>query len=199
MGASTRTVFVCGHKLSELTCTTWCQIRLQGSEQKVLMRWRCKCSRPRDSRGHGRESQWSRASDCSTSANGGSMRRRGVFVGLVLAVLAGPEWSGVSMRAASDQQAQPSRTQPPTAMASSISLRWAPSRTIRTRGGVAAEYAALGHRVRFGVGGETVTAPVTRRKAADRHQAEAQEAGRRSHRRRAPSDVKLRAARQNWQ
>ena len=42
------------------------------------------------------------------------MRCRGVFVGLLLAVLAGPEWLGVSMRAANDQQAQPQRTQPPS-------------------------------------------------------------------------------------
>ena len=79
------------------------------------------------------------------------MRRRGVFVGLLLAVLAGPEWLGVSMRAANDQQAQPQRTQPPSTdgKLNIIAFGAHPDDCDQGAGGVAAKYAALGHRVRF--------------------------------------------------
>ena len=111
------------------------------------------------------------------------MRRRGVFVGLLLAVLAGPEWLGVSMRAANDQQAQPQRTQPPSTdgKLNIIAFGAHPDDCDQGAGGVAAKYVALGHRVRFVsvTNGDAGHQTEGGGALAARRRAEAQEAGRR--------------------
>ena len=112
------------------------------------------------------------------------MRRRGVLVGLLLAVLAGPEWLGGSMRAANDQQAQPPRTQPPSTdgKLNVIAFGAHPDDCDQGAGGVAAKLRRARTPRPLRRRSPTATRDI-RRKAAvrspSRRRAEAQEAGRR--------------------
>src|SRR4029453_9075655 len=111
------------------------------------------------------------------------MKCRGVLFGLLVASLARPEWLGVSMRAENDQQAQPQRTQPPSSdgKLNVIAFGAHPDDCDQGAGGVAAKYAALGHRVRFVsvTNGDAGHQTEGGGALAARRRAEAQEAGRR--------------------
>src|SRR6476620_7819585 len=180
IGARLRTVLVCIMVLELApTSSAPCKPLAENADEMALQ-----CSRQSLNSSPSRSGVAAgQASHCSRSANGGSMRRRGVFVGLLLAVLAGPEWLGVSMRAANDQQAQPQRTQPPSTdgKLNIIAFGAHPDDCDQGAGGVAAKYAALGHRVRCVsvTNGDAGHQTEGGGALAARRRAEAQEAGRR--------------------
>jgi LmbE family N-acetylglucosaminyl deacetylase len=111
------------------------------------------------------------------------MRRRGVSIVLVLVAMAAYGSRASRARATSDGQTPPQRTQPPRTdgKLNIIAFGAHPDDCDQGAGGIAAKYAALGHRVRFVsvTNGDAGHQTEGGGALAARRRAEAQEAGRR--------------------
>jgi LmbE family N-acetylglucosaminyl deacetylase len=111
------------------------------------------------------------------------MKRPGLFIPILLAVVAGSGATSVDARYSGGQQTAPQRTQPPSSdgKLNIIAFGAHPDDCDQGAGGVAAKYAALGHRVRFVsvTNGDAGHQTEGGGALAARRRAEAQEAGRR--------------------